>query len=73
MSLTFTQSDLDNLKAALVSGASKVQIGDRTVEYRSQKDLINTIKMVQDYLDGVSTDVDDNPNVIRATYKKGES
>ncbi len=72
MSLTFTTTDLDNLKAALVSGASKVQIGDRTVEYRSQKDLLAAIQMVQNYLDGVSTDVDDNPNIVRPTYSRGE-
>ncbi len=68
MALVFTQTDLDNLKAALVSGATKVKIGDREVEYRSQKELLATIQMVQSYLDGTSTDVDDNPNVINATY-----
>lgn len=73
MALVFTQADLDNLKAALVSGTSRVQIGDRVIEYRSQKDLLAAIQMVQNYLDGVSTDVDDNPNIIRPTFSRGES
>ncbi len=68
MALVFTQTDLDNLKAALVSGATKVKVGDREVEYRKQSDLLAAIQMVQSYLEGVSDDVDDNPNVINATY-----
>lgn len=70
MALVFTQTDLENLKAALVSGASEVQIGDRVVKYRSQRDLLAAIQMVQNYLEGVSTDIDDNPNVIKSTYSR---
>lgn len=73
MPVTFTQDDLDALVSALKTGASKVQIGDRVVEYRSQKDLIAAIKMVQSYIDGVSTTADGSPDIIRPTYSKGES
>lgn len=70
MSLVFTQANLDDLKAALISGAMEVQIGDRRVKYRSQAELLAAIKMVQNYLDGVSTDVEDNPNVIVSSYSR---
>lgn len=73
MSLTFTQADLDRLKEAYLTGATKVQVGDRTIEYRSQKDLLAAIKNVQEYIDGAQTDVDDNPDIIRATFSRGES
>jgi hypothetical protein len=73
MSLTFTQSDLDALKAALLTGALEVTIGDRTVRYRSQKEILEVIRMVEEYLNGVPTDVDDNPNIIRPTFSRGES
>lgn len=73
MALVFTQNDLDNLKAALVTGASRVKIGDREIEYKSNKDIMEAIKIVQNYLDGVSTSVDSNPNIIRPTFSRGES
>ena len=73
MALVFTQSDLDGLKAALVSGSLEVQIGDRRVKYRTQKELLEAISMVSNYLDGISTDVDDNPNTVVAGYSRGES
>jgi hypothetical protein len=73
MALVFTQTDLDNLKAALVTSATEVTIGDRTVRYRSQKEIMEAIRLVKTYLDGVSADVDDNPNVISPTYSRSGS
>ncbi len=72
MTLGFTSADLANLKAALVSGARKVQIGDRIVEYRSQADLMAAIEMVQAELEGASAEIDDNPSIVRATYSRSE-
>lgn len=69
MALVFTQTDLDNLKAALVSGALRVQLGDRLVIYRSQAELINAIRLVESQLSGLNTTT--TPNVIQATYSKG--
>ena len=71
MALVFTQSDLDALKAAYVTGALEVQIGDRRVKYRSQAELLSAMKSVQDYLDGISDDVDENPSVIKAGFSRG--
>lgn len=73
MALVFTTADLAALKSALVSGALEVQIGDRKIKYRSQAELISVIQMVQNYLDGVSTSVDDNPNMIKAGYSRGST
>jgi len=73
MALTFTTDDLDRLKEAYLTGATKVKIGDREVEYRSQAQLLEAIKAVQSAIDGVSDDVDDNPSVIQSSFSKGES
>jgi len=68
MALTFTQADLDNLKAAFVSGALEVQIGDRLIKYRSQKDLVQALEMVKRAVEGFSSE--DSPNVVQATFSK---
>jgi hypothetical protein len=73
MALTFTQSDLNALKAALVTGALEVQIGDKRVKYRSQSELLAAIKMVDEAVNGISTDVDENPNTIKAGFSRGGS
>lgn len=68
--LGFTSEDLANLKAALVSGALIVRIGDREIRYRDQKDIIQAIRMVQQELDGVATDT---VATVQATFSKGNS
>ncbi len=70
MAVTFTQAELDALKEAFVSGTLEVHLGDRKVVYRSQKDLLAAIKMVSEAIDGISDDVDDNPNVIQSGYAR---
>jgi hypothetical protein len=70
MALSFTQADLDALKAALLTGATTVQIGDRTITYRSQKDLLAAMRMIENYLNGVDTD-DSGPNTIQAGFSRG--
>lgn len=70
MALTFTQADLDALKAAFLTGALEVQIGDRRIKYRDQAALLAAISMVQAAVDGVSDDIDDNPNVVQAGYAR---
>lgn len=72
MAITFTQADLDALKEAFVTGALEVQIGDRRVVYRSQKDLLAAMKMIEDAVTGVSDDIDDNPNVVQAGYSRSQ-
>lgn len=71
MALTFTQADLDALKAAFVTGALRVKIADREVQYRSQSDLLAAIRMVEEAVSGASDDVDSNPNVIQAGFSRG--
>lgn len=38
--MTFTTSDLANVKAAIASGELRVTVNGRTVEYRSMADLL---------------------------------
>lgn len=64
----FTTHDLSNLKAALVSGALIVQIGDRMIRYRDQNDIIKAIRMVKQELEGIPSDT---ATTIQATFNKG--
>jgi hypothetical protein len=68
--ITFTQTDLDNAKAALASGALEVMIGDRRVKYRSQKELIELIEMITAQLDGTGS-TSDNPTMIQPGFSRG--
>lgn len=73
-SITYTQTDLDNLKEALLTGAEEVVIGDRKIRYRGQQHLLQLIKMVQDSINGaISSTTGTAPNLIQATFKKGQS
>lgn len=73
-SITYTQTDLDNLKEALLTGAEEVVIGDREIRYRGQQHLLQLIKMVQDSINGaISSTTGTTPNLIQATFKKGQS
>jgi hypothetical protein len=69
--MEFTDADLENIKAAFVSGASKVRIGDREIDYRPQKDLLAAIQFITAQLAG-ETSTSDNPSMIQATFSKGE-
>ncbi len=72
MAIVYTQTDLDNLKEALLTGADEVTIGDRRIRYRSQAQLMSLIKTVKEYLEG-STDLTIQAKTIQATYSKGRS
>jgi hypothetical protein len=69
VALGFTEADLAALKAALASGATEVQIGDRRIRYQSLKDMLAVIKLVQEELEGVTPDTD-NPSMIQASYTR---
>lgn len=66
----FTTKDLANLKAALASGALIVTIGDRTIKYRDQKDIIQAIRMCLQELNGTPTDT---VSLVQGTFSKGQS
>jgi len=38
--MPFTQQDLDNMAAAIATGATEVRFQDRTVRYQSAKDML---------------------------------
>lgn len=72
--LGYTQDDLIQLKLALASGATMVSVGGRTIQYRTKKELMELIKLVENELNG-TTEADDttNANMIVATFdKKGK-
>lgn len=45
--MTWTQSELDALKAAYASGTLRVSYDGRTVEYGSAADLIRRIRVIE--------------------------
>jgi hypothetical protein len=45
--MTWTQSELDALKAAYASGTLRVSYDGRTVEYGSEADLIRRIRVIE--------------------------
>jgi hypothetical protein len=45
--MTWTQSELDALKAAYASGTLRVSYDGRTVEYGSEADLIRRIRTIE--------------------------
>lgn len=47
VTVAYTEADLANLKAALVSGVSRVTISGRTVEYRDVGELQRAIATVE--------------------------
>lgn len=55
MSLTFTTEDLERLKEALLTGATRVRIGDREVEYRSLSEIAQLIKEIEAQLNPSTT------------------
>lgn len=71
MALTFTQDDLNRIKEAFLTGATEVTVGDRTIKYRPQKDLVSLMQVIQEAIDGVPSDVDDLPNIVRPTFSRG--
>ncbi len=45
--MTFTQTELDELKQAYASGALRVTHEGKTVEYGSEADLLRRIRLVE--------------------------
>ena len=44
--MAFTQNDIDQLKRAIATGALRVQFKDRTVTYRSLKEMRETLSVM---------------------------
>lgn len=51
----YTTEALAELQAAIASGASKIQYRDKTIEYRSLKDMLATVDLMKRAL-GLLTD-----------------
>ncbi len=68
--MTYTESDLLKLKEALLTGASSVSIGDRTITFRSQADLLKLIESIQTNLQAEDEDWIPTSNTVQATWRK---
>ncbi len=44
--MAYTQTDLDNIQAAIAGGELTVKIGDRLVTYRSIDDLLKASRVI---------------------------
>ena len=67
--MTWTQSELDALKAAYASGTLRVSYDGRTVEYGSEADLIRRIRVVER---GIATAAGKpRPSHSLASFSKG--
>jgi hypothetical protein len=53
--MAYTQSDIDNLKAAIASGELMSRSGDRSVQYRSLAEMQRTLRRMEAEVNG-STD-----------------
>jgi len=47
MSSSWTQSDLDAIEQAIAQGVRRVEYNDRTVEYRSLKEMLQTRDLIR--------------------------
>lgn len=45
--MAYTQADADSLRAALASGASRVTVNGRTIEYRSVQEIERALARVE--------------------------
>ena len=66
--MTWTQSELDALKAAYASGTLRVSHDGRTVEYGSEADLIRRIRVIER---GIAAAGKPRPSRGLASFRKG--
>lgn len=64
--MAFTQAQIDALKEAISLGATKVQYEDKTVEYRSLKDMKETLAMMEAEVNGTQ-----RSTIAYPSYSKG--
>jgi hypothetical protein len=50
--MSFTTTDLDQLRAAYASGVLRVRFGDQEVTYKSEEDMRRTIERIERELYG---------------------
>jgi hypothetical protein len=67
--MTWTQSELDALKAAYASGTLRVSYDGRTVEYGSEADLIRRIRVIERGIAAASGKP--RPSHSLASFRKG--
>lgn len=50
--MAFTQTDLDNINAAIASGELRVRLQDKEVEYRTLSDMLKVRAVIENELGG---------------------
>lgn len=50
--MSWTQTDVDNLKEAIASGAAEIQFSDRRIKFRSKQEMLDLLKLMQDDIAG---------------------
>lgn len=53
--MAFTQTDLNNIDAAIATGELSVEVNGRKVVYRSMDDLLKSRNLINDALQGAAT------------------
>ena len=69
MPMTWTQTELDALKAAYASGTLRVSYDGKTVEYGSEADLIRRIRTLEREI--AATSGKTKPSRSLASFRKG--
>lgn len=67
--MAWTQADVDKLKAAIATGARRVQYRDQLVEYNSLTDMITALKMMEAEVAGGAANTTSRASY--ATFSKG--
>lgn len=66
--MAYTQTDLDNIKAAIASGERQVTIGSQSVTYRSISDLITARDEIQKELNQQAAAGNPKPTISRLYF-----
>lgn len=69
--MAYTQSDLDNLNAAIASGEKQVALGAQQVTYRSLAELIAARNIVRDELAEAAAGPENRKSRITKLYSAG--
>lgn len=64
--MAWTQQDLDNLEAAMATGAKRVKYADKEIEYNSWAEMLAARNLIREEL-GLNT----QPKMRLASYNKG--
>lgn len=72
--MQFQESDLDQLKQALISGVTSISVEGRTVTFQSLDQIAKTIQMIEEQIARQESEENNEeyikPNLIKASFKR---